>query len=155
VNTAQNDPHLDDLWKKYQDRFSDDNTKRAIDRSNTGIADSAALLGKDARASLADRGALGTGVGAAFINKNITAPAQRQAAGAAADISMDAEKRKDALVLGGVGLAGAHSDLAVRQQANANQQYATSAQIQMQQQEAQQRALQQQQAQWMALMNSI
>ena len=155
TNTSANDPRLDDLYKRLQGRFGADVSARAIDKSNAGIADAAALLGKDARAGLAQRGALGSGVHAAFVTKNITDPALRQAAGAAADISMGEEKRQDALTLGGLGIAGAQSDVNLRQQANANQQYATSAQLAIAQEQARAQQQQQQWAQWQALMSSI
>ena len=148
TNTAASNPHLDDLWAQYQARMGSDTTQRAIDRSTGAIADSAALLGKDAKANLASRGALGSGVGAAYIQKNITAPAQRQAAGAAADITLAAEKRKDDLTLGGLGIARAPADLALQQQGLALQQYATNAQIQQAQ-------AQQQQSQYLALLNMM
>lgn len=147
-NTAAPDPNMSWLVDKFKDRFSSDNTQRAIDRSNAAIADSAALLGKDARANLAARGALGSGVGAAYIQKRITEPAQREAAGRAADISMDAERRLDALTLGGAGLMAKPAELALQQQGLALNQYNTDAQLAMAQSQAQQ-------AQWLALMNSL
>lgn len=149
TNTAGADPNLSWLTDKYKSRFDPSTTARAIDRSNAGIADAAALMNKDAQASLASRGARGSGVASAFIQKNITDKAQRQAAGAAADIAQGEQTRLDQLTLGGTGLMGAQGNLALGQQANANQQYATSANVALQQQ---QMAYQQQQAQMQALL---
>jgi hypothetical protein len=155
TNTAGADPNLGWLIDKYKGRFDSNNTQRAIDKSNLGIADAAALLGKDAQAGLAARGARGSGVAGAFIQKHITDQAQRQAAGAASDIAQGEQSRLDNLTLGGLGIMKSPADIALSQQGLANQQYATSAQIQMQQQQFQAQQQQAQLAALMAMMNGI
>lgn len=155
TNTAGTNPQLDDLWKKYQGRFDVDNTKRQIEKSTGAIADSAALLGKDARASLASRGASGSGVGAAFIQKHVTDPAQRQAAGAAADITMNDERRKDQLVLGGTGLASAGADLSLRDRELGLRQQQMGEDNAYRRDEQKYRREDAQTAQWMALMGGM
>lgn len=117
TSTAADDPRqaeVYDLWKK---RLSTDVTKRAIDRSNLATMDAAALGAADAKANLSSRGALGAGAGATFVNRNITQPAIRDAAGKAADISLGREGQLDALTLAGGPLASnmASNNLAQRQ----------------------------------------
>jgi hypothetical protein len=107
ANTAQMSPYLKEQMQRYRDRFSQDNTARAIDQSNLGIADAAALTAADAKAGMSRRGVGGTGTGAAYLTKRVFAPAQREAAGAAASIAMQRQKDLDALVLGGSGIMGA------------------------------------------------
>lgn len=155
TNTAGPDPNLSWLSDKYKSRFDTSNTARAIDRSNASIADSAALMNKDAQASLASRGARGGGVAGAFIQKNITDKAQRQAAGAAADISQGEQTRLDNLTMGGSGIMGAQGQLALGQQSLANQQYATSANIALQQQQMVQQQQQQQLQALLSIMHGI
>lgn len=155
TNTAGPDPNLTWLTDKYKSRFDASNVGRQIDRSNAAIADSAALMNKDAQAGLASRGARGSGVAGAFIQKNITDKAQRQAAGAAADITQGEQTRLDNLTLGGTGIMGAQSNLALGQQSLANQQYATSASVAMQQQQMQQQMQQQQLQALLSIMHGI
>jgi hypothetical protein len=147
-NNAATNPDMKWLIDKYKDRFSPDTTKREIDRSNAGITDAAALLNKDAQAGLAQRGARNSGVAGAFIQKHITDPAQRQAAGAAADIAQNNERRLDQLTMAGSGIVNAPAQLQLEQQRLALQQYQTNAQLEMQRS-------QQQQAQLLALLNGL
>lgn len=155
TNTAAPDPNLNWLIDKYKSRFDTSNTQRAIDKSTSGIADAAALMSKDAQGGLAARGALGSGVAGAFVQKHITDQAQRQAAGAASDIAQNEQTRLDNLASGGLGIMKAPADLALQQQANANQQYQTQAQIQIAQEQAAAQRAQIQWAQYQALMSSI
>jgi hypothetical protein len=113
---AELDPYIQRQIQRYEQRFDVDNTKRAIDRSNLGIADAAALSAADAKANMASRGILGTGTGAAYLQKRIFEPARQQAAKAAADIAFANEQRLDALTLGGTGLMTAPSAIALGQQ---------------------------------------
>lgn len=120
---VEDNPDLRWLADKFKSRFDTSNTKRAIDASNLGIMDAAALGAADAKGAMASRGVLGTGTGASFLNKRIFAPAQRAAAGAAKDIALDEQHRLDALTLGGLGIMKAPSDLALGQNAQALQQW--------------------------------
>jgi hypothetical protein len=61
------------------------------------------------------RGTLGTGVGDTFLNKRVFAPAQRQAAGAAANIAMQREQDLDRLVVGGTALAAAPGQQSIQE----------------------------------------
>lgn len=110
-NYAQNSPNIQEQMDRYRQRFSVDNTNRAIDKSNLGIMDAAALGAADQKANLSRRGVLGSETGARFLQKNVFDPAQRAAAGAAANIAMQREKDLDALVLGGTGLMQAQDQL--------------------------------------------
>jgi len=116
TTTTQISPYLLSQIGRYEDRLSNDTTQRAIDRSNLGVADAAALMGADARANLAARGILNSGAGAAYVNRRITQPALRQAAQQAANISLGRERDLDALVLGGTGLMTAPDAVALENQ---------------------------------------
>lgn len=104
TTTAQTSPYLEEQINRYRQRFDVDNTKRAIDKANLGIADAAALSAADAKAGQSRRGVLHTGVSAQQNARNIFEPAQRAAAKAASDITLQRERDLDALVLGGTGL---------------------------------------------------
>lgn len=99
-NNAAPSPLLNEQVNLVRERLGRDTTQRQLDRSNLSIADSAALLAKDAKANTARRGVTDTSAADAYLNKNIFQPAQRAAAGAAADIVQGEERRKDSLVLG-------------------------------------------------------
>ena len=156
TNTSAQDPNIAWLIDKYKGRFSADNSQRAMDKSNAGIADATALLGKDARAGLASRGALDSGVAGEFTAKHITDPALRAAAGAASGIALGEQQRQDNLTLGGLGIMKSPAEIAIQQQQNANQQYSTASNVAIAQQQdaraAQAQAWQRQQAQLQALM---
>jgi hypothetical protein len=114
---AELDPYIQRQIERYEQRFDVDNTQRAIDRANLGIADAAALSAADARAAnLSRRGILGSATGDVYLQKRIFEPARRQAAEAAADIAFANEQRLDQLVLGGTGLMTAPSAIALQQQ---------------------------------------
>lgn len=115
-NVAEISPFLKEQIERYRSRFGSDPTERAIQRSNLGIADAAALLAADAKANMASRGVLNTGTGATFLQRRVFEPAQRQAAGRAADIAMGRERDLDALVLGGTGLMTAPDAIALAAQ---------------------------------------
>jgi hypothetical protein len=113
TNTSEASPTVQEHIQNYRDRLSADTTKRAIDRSNLGVADSAALLASDAKANMSRRGVLGSGTGDAFLNKRVFEPAQRQAAAQAANISLQRERDLDALVLGGTGIMRLPDEIAL------------------------------------------
>jgi hypothetical protein len=113
TNTSQTSPYMEEQINRYRERFNVDNTKRAIDKSNLGIMDAAALASADAKAGQSRRGVLSTGVSAAQNQRNIFEPAQRAAASAAANITMQREKDLDALVLGGTSLMRAPDEIAL------------------------------------------
>jgi hypothetical protein len=102
--SAEESPYIKEQMDRYRERFNVDNTKRAIDKSNLGIADAAALGAKDLRANTSRRGIHGTDAGSQFLQKNVFDPAQRAAAKAASDIVLQRERDLDALTLGGTGL---------------------------------------------------
>lgn len=146
--SSQISPYLLSQIGRYEDRLKADNTQRAIDRSNLGVADAAALLSADAKANQARRGILGTGAGDAWVNKRITQPAMREAAGRAADIALGRERDLDALVLGGTGLMTAPDAIALENQRLALAQQGQATDQAFRAQQAQQAAqLQQQQMQ--------
>jgi hypothetical protein len=144
-------PYIKEQIDRYRSRFDKDTTARAIDRSNLGIADSAALMASDAKANMARRGVLGSGTGAAFLNKNVFAPAQRQAAGAAADISLGRERDLDALTLGGTGLMTAPSSIALADRDLALRQWMAQNEDERARAALAQAGQNQQLAQWIAL----
>lgn len=154
-NTAQISPYLLSQIGRYEDRLSADTTKRAIDNSNLGIADSAALMAADAKGRMAGRGILNSGAGDAFVNKRITQPAQRQAAGAAADIALGRERDLDNLVLGGTGLMTAPDAIALDSQRLALAQQGQATDQAFRTQQAQQQAQQQQMQMLMSLYGSM
>jgi hypothetical protein len=117
-------------------RESTDPTQRAIERSTTGTLDAAALGAADAgAANLAARGLTGTGAGAAFLNKQFFAPAQRAASQSAADISLQRERDLDALVLGGQGIMSAPGQMGLAQKELGLRQYQTEAGLTVQEQQ--------------------
>lgn len=111
TNSAETSPFLQEQIDRYRQRFSVDNTNRAIDKSNLGIMDAAALGAADAKAGQSRRGVLNTEASAASNQRNVFEPAQRAAANAAADISMQRERDLDALVLGGTSLMRAPDEV--------------------------------------------
>lgn len=154
-NSVETNPDLNWLSQKYKERFGSDTTERAISRATAGIADEAALLGADARSNLAQRGALGSGVGAAFLKKRVTDPALRASAGAASDIALKGEQRLDSLAAGGAGVLGAPAQLALGQQQLAQQQYQTDASVAAQQAQLQMEAQRQQLQQYLAFLQML
>lgn len=123
-NTAQNDPQLAELYQMWKGRMGADTTKRAQDRSTASIMDAAALGAADLRGgNLARRGLVGSGAGDTFLQKRVFAPAQREAAGKAADIALGRERDLDAMVMGGLGIAGAQGNANRADRALALQQY--------------------------------
>lgn len=108
--------YLNRAVERYEGRFDTSNTARAIDRSNAGIADSAALLAKDAKANMGSRGVLGTGAGDAYLQRNVFQPAQRMAAKAATDLSLAEQDRLDRLAVGGTGVLALPSQVALANQ---------------------------------------
>lgn len=148
TNTAQTDPNLQALLDRYNSRFDGSNADRATSRAVGGIADAAALLTRDAQAGLAARGATGSGVAAAHIQKNITDPSLRAATSAATDIALGEQERQDRLTLGGLGIAGAAGDAARADRSLNLQQYNADAQLAAAQN-------QQQMAQVLAFMNMM
>jgi hypothetical protein len=113
TNTAEPSPFVQEHIQNYRNRLSEDNTKRAIDKSNLGIADSAALMAADAKAGMSRRGVQGTDTGAAFLQKRVFEPAQRAAAGQAANIALQRERDLDNLVLGGTGIMRLPDEIAL------------------------------------------
>ena len=151
TNTSEISPYLKKALGRLDERFSDDNTKRAIQDSNLGISDAAALSAADQKGGLSRRGLVGSEGGATFLSKNVYQPAQRQAAKAAANITLAQQARKDNLVLGSQGLVRAPDEINLANRAEASREQ--EAQAQQQQQQAQ---LQQQQtAQWLSLMGGM
>lgn len=114
TNTADMDPTIAKQLALYNQRLGADPSKRAIQTSTLGIQDAAALSAADAKGIMSRRGILGSGAGDTFLQNKIFAPAQRQAAGAAAQIAQAEEQRKDNLVLGGVPLAQAPGNMAIQ-----------------------------------------
>lgn len=162
TNTAQNSPNIDWLQDKFKDRFNQDNTKRAIDRSNLGIADSAALMAADQQGGLARRGATGTGTADTFLNKRVFQPAQQQAAKAAADISMGRERDLDQLTLGGLPIMRAQDDINLANRGLGIQQLGVQQQgilgqqgIDLQRQQLEQQRKDQEMSRWLALMGGM
>lgn len=133
-STGRN-PDLQWLQDKYKSRFDVDNTKRTIDKSNLGIMDAAALGAADAKANLASRGAIGSGAADAFLQKRIFQPAQREAAGKAADIALQREKDLDALTLGGQGIMSSQANLQLAEKAQALQEWIAKSGANLQQQQ--------------------
>jgi hypothetical protein len=157
TNTAANSPNLQRHMDRYESRFDVDNTKRAIDKSNLGIMDAAALSAADQKANLSRRGVHGTEVGAANLQKNVFEPAQRAAANAASNIALQRERDLDALVLGGTGIMGAQDNLSLAnrglnlQQLNSDREdlrYRAS-------QELEERRRREETARWQAMMGSL
>lgn len=152
TNTTQISPYLKEQMDRYRQRFSVDNTNRAIGRATTGAMDAAALAAADLKGNLSSRGLVGSEGGNAFLQKRVYGPAQRQAAGAAADIALGNENRLDALTLGGTGLMRAPDDIALANR-NLNLQQSGQDFSQAMQQEQFRNQLQQQQyAQYLALL---
>lgn len=162
---AQDDPRMVDAYGQQQEayntlkgRMGADNSKRAIDHAVLGTMDAAALGAKDLGAGMARRGISGSGTGATFLQKNVFAPAQREAAGRATDIALGEQARQDDLARSLQGAAGGLQSAAgsISGQNLNNRQFGLSA-WQAQQQEAIQRAQLEQQAReaeisrWMAL----
>ncbi len=104
TNTAQISPYLQQQIGRYNSRFGDDVSQRAINKSNLAVSDAAALSAADLKGNMSRRGVLGTSTGAAFLDKRVFAPARAEAADQASKIAMGEEARKDALTLGGTGL---------------------------------------------------
>jgi hypothetical protein len=148
TNTSEISPYLKKALGRLDERFSDDNTKRAIQDSNLGIEDSAALSAADQKGGLARRGLVGSEGGASFLNKRVYQPAQRAAAKAASDITLAQQARKDNLVLGSTGLVTAPDSVNLANRAEAAREQ--EAQSQQQQQQAQLQL--QQQGQWLSLL---
>ena len=148
TNTSEISPYLKKALGRLDERFSEDNTKRAIQDSNLGISDAAALSAADQKGGLSRRGLVGSEGGATFLSKNVYQPAQRQAAKAAADITLAQQSRKDNLVLGSQGLVRAPDEVNLANRAEASREQEAQAQQQMQQAQLQQ----QQQSQWLSLM---
>ena len=148
TNTSEISPYLKKALGRLDERFSEDNTKRAIQDSNLGISDAAALSAADQKGGLSRRGLVGSEGGATFLSKNVYQPAQRQAAKAAADITLAQQARKDNLVLGSQGLVQAPDQINLANRAEASREQEAQAQQQMQQAQLQQ----QQQSQWLSLM---
>jgi len=108
ANTVAPDPYLEEQVRNLRARMGSDTTERAIGRSTTGILDAAALGAADeGAANLSSRGLVGSGAGQSFLHKRFFDPAQRAAAGAAADIAHQREQDLDRLVLGGTAIMGA------------------------------------------------
>lgn len=152
---AQDDPRMVEAYGLLKGRMGEDNSKRAIDKAVMGTMDAAALGAKDLGANMARRGISGTGTGATFLNRNVFQPAQREAAGQAASISLAEQDRQDRLAQS---LQGPAAGIAGQNLANRNFGLST---WQAQQQEALQRAQMEQQAReselarWMALTQSM
>lgn len=153
-NTAYESPKIEEVYKLWKERLGKDPTERAINKSNLGVADMAALAASDLGGSMARRGVLGTGTGATFLQNKVFAPAQREAAGRAADIAMGREKDLDALTLAGLGIARAGEDvnlanrgLGLQQYLGQNQTALGWAQLKQQQQDAEM-------ARWLALLGN-
>lgn len=111
TNESEYSPWISDVRNRWLERLSADPTKRAIDRSNLATMDAAALAAKDLGANIASRGALGSGAGSTFLANRVFAPAQREAAGKAADISLGRERDLDNLTMAGLGIARAGEDV--------------------------------------------
>ena len=153
TNTAQTDPYLKELVDKYRSRFDVDNTQRAINRSTTGIMDAAALGAADLKGNLSSRGLVGSEGGNAFLAKRVFGPAQRQAAGAEADISLGNEQRLDNLTLGGLGIMNAPGQASRADRGLALSQSGQDFDQGLQQAQLQNQMQQQQYAQWLSLLN--
>jgi len=153
TNTAQTDPNLQKLVDKYMSRFEVDNTQRAINRSTTGIMDAAALGAADPKGNLSSRGLVGSEGGNAFLAKRVFNPAQRQAAGAAADIALGNEQRLDNLTLGGLGIMNAPGQASRADRGLALSQSGQDFDQGLQQAQLQNQMQQQQYAQWLSLLN--
>ena len=153
TNTAETDPYLKELVDKYRSRFGVDNTERAINRSTTGIMDAAALGAADLKGNLSSRGLVGSEGGNAFLAKRVFGPAQRQAAGAAADIALGNEQRLDALTLGGLGIMNAPGQASRADRGLALSQSGQDFNQSLQQAQLQNQIQQQQMAQWLSLLN--
>lgn len=138
--------------KRLEGRSDASNTARAIDKSNAGIADSAALLAKDAKANMGSRGVMGTGVGNAYLQKNVFQPAQRMAAKGASDISQGEQTRLDNLALGGTAVLTAPSQIALANQGLNLQQQGQQQNFALQQQQLKMQQDEAEMAKYRALM---
>jgi hypothetical protein len=152
---SQDDPRMVEAYGLLKDRMNADNSKRAIDKAVMGTMDAAALGAKDLGANMARRGISGTGTGATFLQKNVYAPAQREAAGKASDIALAEQDRQDRLAQALQGPAGAISG-----QNLANRSFGLSAweaqqQAALQRQQLAQQAQDAEIARWIALTQSM
>lgn len=175
---GQPDQYQQESINNLRGRMSADTTQRATDVTNQRVNDAAAGSQKALTADMARRGIRGDSGVAADLSSRITEQAQRQKAGNAAQIQLGREGQLDALALGGNAALQAPSQRNLQQQNLTNnlignqgqamnqntqnqlgsqrlglEQYQTSQQGALAQQQMQMQAQQQAQAQQMALMN--
>lgn len=151
---AQDDPRMLEAYNILKGRMDTSNTKRAIDKAVLGTMDAAALGAKDLGANMARRGVSGTGTGATFLQKNVFAPAQREASGKAAEISLAEQDRLDKLA---AALQGPAAGIAGHNLSNREfglQSWQAMQQAALQRQQLAQSAMDNEIARWMALANS-
>jgi len=143
TNTAAMNPDLSWLSSQFKQRFSQDPTQRAMDKSTSQIRDAASGLMKEATTDAARRGVLGQGDSGILgqAKTQISDAALRAAAKSSSDIALGREGELDRLLSAGPAVLGAAPQLALQQQnLGLNQQ-----QINQQGQLAQLSAAQQQQ----------
>lgn len=164
TNQVAGDPTINKFLDQYDQRMGSDQTQRATAQASTNIANQAAgrMLGLNEQ--MAARGVAGSGVGN-DLGQRVGDASQRLQAGAAAQIQMNEQARKDNLFMGSQGLATAPGHMAqgwmglgLQQQGQQmgqqnqlwNQQNQVGQQGFQQQLAAQQMAMQQQQMQQQA-----
>lgn len=154
-NTYTMSPDLKGALDALKARSSTDDTVRATNRATTGAMDAAALQAADLKGSLAGRGLIGGGTaGAAFLNKNVYAPAQRSAAQAASNIALGQQQRLDTLAQAGVNAAAVPEQLSLANRNLGLEQWQAQQSDALAQQDLANRIQQQQVAQWQALLEA-
>lgn len=150
-STAQDDPRMVEAYDIFKGRMSADNSQRAIDKAVGGTMDAAALGAKDLGANMARRGISGTGTGATFLNRNVFAPAQREAANQASNIALGEQDRQDRLAAGLQGPAGNIASMNLQNRRFGLDQWQAQQSEAAQRAEMERRARDEELAKWMAL----
>jgi hypothetical protein len=114
-NTGEASPDVRYLIDQYKQRLSNDPTQRAIDMATSQTRDTATGMAKELGSDLARRGISNSGAAAQYLTNKVYAPAQRQAAGQAAGITLGRQGQLDQLVLGGTGLMKAPQELGLQE----------------------------------------
>ncbi len=122
TNNVDPSQNLQWLQDQYKQRLGQDPTQRAMNRATSQIRDATTGLGKELGGNMARRGIAQSGIQNSG-QQALANQAQKQIAGASADIAMGRERDVDAMVMGGLPIMGAQDELGLRKQGLGLQQW--------------------------------